>query len=67
MSELGEFDEAVQDQLSRLRIELADALTDDDYAAAAWAESAMLDLQRVHRENSTAVLLARGREAEEVL
>jgi hypothetical protein len=67
MSEFGEFDEAVQDRLSRLRVELADALTDDDYAAAAWAESAMLDLQRVHRENSTAVLPPRGLAADEVL
>ena len=51
----GEFDQAVQDRLSRLRAELADALTEDDYAGAAWAESAMLDLQRLHRENGAAV------------
>ena len=56
MSEFGEFDEAVQVQLSRLRTELAEALTADDYAGAAWIESAMLDLQRVHRENSLTVL-----------
>ena len=60
MSGFGEFDEVVQDRLSRLRVELADALTDDDYAAAAWAESAMLDLQRVHRENSAAELPPHG-------
>ena len=55
MSELGEFDEVVRDRLSRLRMELADALTDDDYAGAAWAETAMLDLQRLHRENRVEV------------
>ena len=54
MSHFGEFDEVVQDRLTRLRAELADALTDDDYAAAAWAESAMRDLQRLHRENGAA-------------
>ena len=52
MSEFGEFDAAVQDRLSRLQAELADALTADDYAGAAWVESAMLDLQRLHRENA---------------
>jgi hypothetical protein len=51
--EFGEYDEAVRDRLARLRVELADALTDDDYAGAAWAESAILDLQRLHRENSS--------------
>ena len=66
MSGFGEFDEVVQDRLSRLRVELADALVDDDYAAAAWAESAMLDLQRVHRENSAAVLPAQGLASDEV-
>ncbi len=53
---MSEFEEAVQDRLSRLRVELADALTDDDYAGAAWVESAMLDLHRLHRENGAAVL-----------
>lgn len=56
MSGFGEFDEVVQARLSRLRAELAEALTEDDYAGAAWIESAMLDLHRVHRENSPAVL-----------
>lgn len=54
MAEYGEFDAAVQDRLSRLQAELAEALTDDDYAGAAWVESAMLDLQRLHRENAAA-------------
>lgn len=52
MPESGEFNEAVQHRLSRLRAELAEALVDDDYGAAAWAESAIQDLQRLHRENS---------------
>ena len=56
MSEFGEFDEAVHDRLSRLRVELDDALTADDYAGAAWVETAMLDLQRLHRENGGAAL-----------
>ena len=52
MPGFGEFDDVVQDRLARLRGELADALTEDDYAGAAWVESAMLDLQRLQRENS---------------
>ncbi len=52
MRESGEFDDAVQDRLSRLQGELADALVDDDYAGAAWAETAILDLQRLHREST---------------
>jgi hypothetical protein len=56
MSETREFDEAVEYRLSRLRDELTAALTDDDYAGAAWAEAAMQDLQRLHRENGTAPL-----------
>lgn len=66
MSGFGEFNEVVQDRLSRLRVELADALTDDDYAGAAWAESAMLDLQRLHRENGAAVPQPRDEAAEQV-
>ena len=57
---MSEFDEAVQHRLSRLRVELADALVDDDYAGAAWAESAMLDLQRLHRENGAGALAPLG-------
>lgn len=55
MQESGEFDAAVSERLSRLQGELADALTDDDYAGAAWAESAILDLQRLHRESTTVI------------
>lgn len=50
-----EFDEVVQDRLARLRAELVEALTDDDYAGAAWVESAIQDLQRLQRENGAAV------------
>lgn len=56
MPESGEFHEVVQHRLTRLREELVQALTDDDYAAAAWVESAMQDLQRLHRESSAALL-----------
>lgn len=48
---MSEFDEVVLGRLERLHAEHAEALVDDDYAAAAWAESAMLDLHRLHREN----------------
>ncbi|WP_432479668.1 hypothetical protein [Nocardioides sp. GXQ0305] len=51
---MSEFDEIVQGRLSLLQEELTAALTDDDYAGAAWVESAMLDLHRLHRENSAA-------------
>jgi hypothetical protein len=64
MSEFGEFDEAVEERLSRLRAELADALVEDDYAGAAWVESAMLDLQRLHRENGPALLQPLGEASE---
>ena len=56
MTGSGEFDEAVQHRLSRLREEWAEALTDDDYAGAAWIESAMQDLRRLHRESSAPLL-----------
>jgi hypothetical protein len=51
---MSEFDEIVRGRLSLLQEELTAALTDDDYAGAAWVESAMLDLHRLHRENSAA-------------